>query len=210
MKVNEKVTNNLQQIPEGCTFRCRDFVLERNEYIAASKIVATLVNKGTLKRLAQGIFYKPKQTIFGAIRPNETEMIKPFLFKNGQRVAYITGTSLYYQMGLTTQVAAQIIIASKQRRDTVAIGNLRIQTVKSYIEITEENYKLLQFLDALKDFNQIPDLDVSNARVLLRNKLNTFSAETIERLTKYALQYPLYVQTALNILCAGIRFKTYN
>lgn len=55
-------------------------------------------------------------TPFGEIMPDEQQILKPYLYQNGKRVAYITGSSLYNELGLTTQVAARLQIASRDKR----------------------------------------------------------------------------------------------
>ena len=161
MKVSQKIDSQLKNITEGITFKYQDLVLEPSEYAAATKTVERLIAEGKLQRVSKGVFYKPKQTVFGALQPREDELLKQYLFKNGQRVAYITGASLYNEMGLTTQMPFTIVLASKSRRSALlVIGNLKIKPVKSYVDVTNDNYYLLGILDAIKDFNNIPNLHI--------------------------------------------------
>jgi hypothetical protein len=200
MTVSQKIEQQLQQIPEGATFRYQGLAIELSEYSAASKTIERLITKGTLKRASKGIFYKPKQTVFGALQPKEDELLKQYLFKNGQRVAYITGASLYNQMGLTTQIPSTVVIASKARRAFSSIGNLTIKPAKSYVEVTEDNYKLLGILDAVKDFNTISDINNELGITLLINKLRTLNQNETTEIIKYALSYPPRVRALLGAM----------
>jgi hypothetical protein len=191
MTVSQKIEKQISQIPEGRVFGYRDMVLESDEYGAATKSLGRLVEAGQLKRATKGVYYKPQQTIFGTILPQDEELLKRYLFKNGQRIAYITGLGLYNTMGLTTQFPFIITLASKARRaNLVVIGNIKIKPVRSYAVVTNDNYVLLEILDALKDFRIIPDIDRQSATKLLTAKLQTLTSKQTEGLIKYALNYP--------------------
>jgi Family of unknown function (DUF6088) len=190
MKVSEKIDQKLKQISEGSIFKYDGLSIEPNEYSAASKKIERLIANGTIKRASKGVFYKPKLTAFGIVKPREEELMKQYLFKNGQRVAYITGSSLYNKMGLTMQVPFNLTIASKTRRTTVSIGNMKIRPARSYADVTNENYYLLGLLDAIKDFNSIPDKDSNSVITILTNKIKELNVEETQQLIQYALKYP--------------------
>lgn len=190
MKVAEKIKRKINRIQEGTTFKYRQLGIDQSEYSAAAKAIERLIKKGIIKRVSTGIFYKPKQTAFGELRPREEELLKPYLFQDGKRIAYITGGSLYNRMGLTTQVPKTIKVASKVKRVTTRIGKTQVKPVKSYVDVTNDNYYLLEILDALKDFNTIPDLNKKSAITLLKNKISQLSENDRSRMIRYALKYP--------------------
>ena len=68
--------------------------------LSIAKAIERLIDKGIIKRVSTGVFYKPKQTLLGELKPNEQELLKPCLFQNKKWIAYITGNSLYHRMGL--------------------------------------------------------------------------------------------------------------
>lgn len=190
MKVSQKIVKNIAQIPGGTVFGYQDMGIEAHEYGAAAKSISILIAAGKLKRASKGIFYKPKQTVFGIVKPREEELMKQYLFKNGQRVAYITGSSLYNKMGLTMQVPFNLTIASKTRRTTVTIGTLKIRPVRSYADVTNDNYYLLGLLDAIKDFNSIPDKDSNAVIKILTNRVKELNDDETKEVIQYALMYP--------------------
>jgi len=159
-----------------------------------------LLKKGIVKRVTTGVFYIPKKSVFGELKPKEEELIKSYLFKNNKRIAYITGTSLYNRMGLTTQIPKTIKVASKTKRITTTIGNTQLKPVKSYVDVTNKNYRLLEILDALKDFKTIPDLNMESAITILMNKLDKLSDKDRLKIVKYALQYPPRTQAILGAI----------
>ena len=190
MKVAEKIERSINRVKEGTTFNYQQFGIDQSEYTAAAKAIERLIKKGIIKRVSTGVFYKPKQSVFGELKPREEELLKPYLFQDGKRIAYITGGSLYNRMGLTTQVPKTIKVASKVKRVTTKIGKTQVKPVKSYVDVTNENYSLLEILDALKDFKLIPDLDKRIALALLRNKIEKLSEINRSKMIRYALKYP--------------------
>lgn len=174
----------------GTTFKYQQLGIDQSDYGAAAKAMERFIKKGMIKRVSTGVFYKPKQSAFGELKPREDELLKPYLFQDGKRIAYITGGSLYNRMGLTTQVSKTIKVASKVKRVTTKIGKTQVKPVKSYVDVTNENYYLLEILDALKDFKVIPDLDKKSGIALLKNKINKLSKNDQSKIIRYALKYP--------------------
>ena len=200
MKIAQKIEKQINKIKEGATFKYQQLSIEQNEYSAATKAIERFIEKGIIKRVSTGVFYKPKQTIFGELKPNEEELLKPYLFQNNKRVAYITGTSLYNKMGLTTQISKNIKIASRDKRITISIGNIKGTPVKSYVDVTDKSFYLLEILDALKDFKKIPNLDKSSAIKILSNRLKELNTNEIKQLIKCVLSYPPRVRSFLGAL----------
>ncbi|MEA1987122.1 MAG: DUF6088 family protein [Candidatus Marinimicrobia bacterium] len=200
MNIAKKIEKKINNIEIGDIFTYKNLALKKEEYSAATKTIERLIKKGIIKRISTGIFYKPKQSIFGELRPNEEQIIFPYLFKNGKRIAYITGLLLYNKMGLTTQIPKEISIASNKKRIYISKGNIKASAVKSYVEVTEENHKLLELLDALKDFNKIPDLDKNSALIILTNKIFALNKKQKKELIETALEYPPRVRAFLGAL----------
>ena len=204
MKVTQKIEKKINKIKEGTTFKYQQLSIEPSEYSAATKAIERFIEKGIIKRVSTGIFYKPKQTIFGELEPNEEELLKPYLFQENKRIAYITGISLYNRMGLTTQVPKNIKIASRDKRITVSVGNIKGTPVKSYVDVTDKNFYLLEILDALKDFKKMPDLDKDSAIKIISNRLKELNTNEIKQLIKYVLPYPPRVRGFLGALLEKI------
>src|SRR5690606_26663300 len=107
-----KISKKVKTFPEGNTFTYDQLGIGSAEYLAAAKAMERLVKQGKVKRASTGIFYKPKVTAFGTLQPREEELLKPYLFENNKRIAYVTGASLYNRLGLTTQIPKTIKVAS--------------------------------------------------------------------------------------------------
>lgn len=207
MKTSEKIVDKIQNLRDGITFTYSDLHLNSNEYIAAAKVLERLVKSNAIKRASTGLFYKPKKTVFGELRPNEEELIKSYIFEGNQRFAYITGTALYNKMGLTTQVPKSIKVACLNKRIVAKVGNVEIKPAKSYVTVTNQNYFLLELLDVIKDFNKIPDLDQKMTISYLLKKLRALTEKEMDKLIKAALLYPPRVKALLGALLDQLTFK---
>ena len=200
MKVSEKIAKRVKELPDDSTFGYQQLDIPGSEYVTAAKALERLQKKGVIKKVSKGIFYKPKMTVFGELRPREEELLKPYLFEKGKRIAYITGPYLYNQLGLTTQVASKLKIASQAKRIYVSTGAIKATPVKSYVKVTDQNYQLLGFLDALKDLNIIPDVDIQSAIKVLASRLSNYTNGQVKSLIRYALEYPPRVRALLGAL----------
>lgn len=174
----------------GEVFTFNQLEIEPEKYFAATKALSRMVKEGKLKRASIGKYYKPKQSPFGELKPAEGELLRTYLFNNGKRIAYITGPALYNRLGLTTQVPKTIQVASRDKRITVKVGNLRVKPVKSYVDVSNENYNLLGLLDAIKDFKNIPDRDTENTLLQLRQLLKALDRNDLLQLSDIVLSYP--------------------
>ncbi|WP_286756934.1 DUF6088 family protein [Roseivirga sp. UBA838] len=200
MSLAAQIEQKIDRFEAGESFTYNDLDISNDQYLNTAKILERLQRKGLIKKLSKGIFYKPEQTVFGEIKPREAEVIKGYLFNNGKRMAYITGNYLYNQMGLTRQIPRNWKIASFNRRIYVNRQNLKAKPVKAYAEVTEENYKLLGFLDALKDWKTIPDLNIEEGIKVLTAFIQKLTKSEVLQLTQLALKYPPRVRAFLGAL----------
>ena len=60
---------------------------------------ATLVKDGTLEKLSQGLYYYPKETVFGKAPPEETKLVREFL-KDDRFL--LTSPNTYNSLGVGT------------------------------------------------------------------------------------------------------------
>ena len=204
MNISKKIESIINKMNDGDTFTYQDLEIQKSEYLATAKTLERLIKKAYIKRISTGVFYKPKQSVFGELKPNEEEIIKPYLFKNGKRIAYITGALLYNKMGLTTQIPKEIKIASRQKRIYISKGNIKATAVKSYVDVTDKNYIFLEILDALKDFKRISDLDKKSAIIILQNTLRELNLKSRQQIIKISAYYPPRVIAFLGAILESI------
>lgn len=207
MKVALKIKNIIDKIPPGKIFKYQDLGISNHEYRAASKAISRLVKGKNVKRISTGVFYKPQKTIFGELKPSENELLRPYLFNGKNRVAYVTGPALFNRLKLTTQVPKNISLASKMKRPVSKVGNIEVRWVKSYVDVTNRNYFLLEILDILKDFRKIPDLNKEAAIKRIKAIIIDLNDLDRKRLVTYAQEYPPRTRALLGALLESINQK---
>jgi len=200
MKVAGQIRTTIEKIPESQPFGYADLGIEPGDFFTAAKALERMQKKGTIKKVSKGVFYKPEMTVFGALGPDYNAILNNLLFKDKKRVGYITGGELYNRLNLTTQNYFRTKIATNSSRKKIEKGWLKTSTVKSYVNITEENYQLLGILDTIKDIKNIADTSTANAIKILAAKMEKFDNPAIESLIKYALQYPPRVRALLGAI----------
>ena len=204
MSVSETITRQIEKFPEATSFGYADLSISRHDFSSAAKALERLQKKGLIQKLSKGKFYKPKPTVFGNLRPDEQQILKPYLYQQGKRIAYITGTALYNQLGLTTQVPAIVQIASRVKRISINAGAVKAKPVKSYVDVTECNYQTLGFLDAIKDVKQIPDTSVNQAIIIIQSRIAKLNGREVQQLTDYALAYPPRVRALIGAILENV------
>jgi hypothetical protein len=125
-------------------------------------------------------------TEFGEQKPDTYEVVKDLLVKNGKIVGYLTGYTAFNELGLTTQVPFVLQIGVANEKKAIKRNFYRISFIKQHNTITKENIPLLQLLDCLRFFKNIPDSmpDESCRRILLLLKeLNEEQRKEIKRLS---------------------------
>jgi hypothetical protein len=207
MKVAEQIRNAIKYIPESQPFGYADLGIEAANFNSAAKALERLQKNGTIRKVTKGLFYIPRKTIFGELGPDSNGILDRYLFEDGKRVAYETGFSLYNRLGLSTQMAFKIKIATKKNSIKINLGSLQVSSVKSYVEVTDQNYQLLGFLDALKDVKRIPDCSVLQAVKRMVFLIKALSSDEQNEMVQYALYYPARVRALLGAIVENLNLK---
>lgn len=200
MNITTSIKTKVASIDAGEVFTYNTLSIPKSEFSAAAKALSRLVAKGVVKRYKNGMYYKPKQTVFGELKPREDILLKNYLFENNKQIAYVTGVRLYNQLGLTTQIPNVVRLASRDKEIKTKIGNLVIKPAKSYVRVTRKNVPLLQLLDVMKDFKKIPDMDKTKGIAFLKEKIENLSDEEKDKLTNIAKAYPPRVRALLGAI----------
>lgn len=207
MKVAEQIRDKLKDMPKSQPFGYADLDIAPSDFFSAAKALERLQKKGTIKKVSKGLFYIPRKTIFGELGPDSNGILERYLFEDGKRVAYETGFSLYNRLGLTTQMAFKIKIATKKNPIKINQGLLQVSSVKSYVEVTEQNYQLLGYLDALKDIKKIPDCSVLQAVRRMSILIKALSTKEQKELIEYALSYPARTRALLGAILENLNLR---
>lgn len=160
-----------------------------------------LTDDGILCRFEPGVYYFPKINIFGEKMQLsvDTVVIHKYVMRRGKRVGYYSGYTLANRMGLSTQVPFIEEITSNY-----APAQVRELTIKDkkyiirrpVVEINEENVKVLQFLDCLKDVDKCAEEELEICgRILTEYAMeHQITKRMIDRLIVY---YPVKIYKAI-------------
>ncbi|KAF0200520.1 MAG: hypothetical protein FD170_3406 [Bacteroidetes bacterium] len=190
MNVTDYIGNKIERLPKGYVFTYADFTTEVNQKEAVIKALNRMAASGKIAKLSKGKFYKPENTPFGNLQPNQSQVVKDLLEENGKITGYLTGYSIYNQLGLTTQVSNTIQIGKNQIRPGFKRDRYTVAFVKQKNTITKENIPLLQLLDAIRYIKKIPDAKIESSCKRFLAIIKTFSDQKINTLVRLALKYP--------------------
>ena len=207
MKISDYIRDKINRFPRGYVFTYNDFITEVNKKEAIIKNLNRMVKSGKIKKLSKGKYYKAETNEFGTLLPEQYQVVKDLLEKDRQPVGYITGYSIYNQLGLTTQVSNTIQIGKNEIRPPMKRGMYKITFIKQRNTITKENIPLLQILDAIRYVKKIPDTTVADACKRLMVIIKSLSVEEQSLLVKLALKYPPATRALLGALLEQIQSK---
>ena len=190
MKTTDYILYKIDRLPKGYVFTCADFINEVNNKEAVIKALNRMTVAGKISKLSKGRFYKPENTVFGALQPNQYQVVKDLLEEDGKTIGYLTGYSIYNQLGLTTQVSNTIQIGKNEVRSIFKRERYTIAFIKQKNTITKDNIPFLQVLDAVRYIKKIPDTSIDTACIRLLNIMKDLSDKDVSTLTRLAQKYP--------------------
>ena len=156
--------------------------------------IKKLTDAGRLKRYDTGIYFIPKKSIFksGTQLSLNTVLEKKNLQCKEEPCGYITGLSFANQLGITTQVPMAYEVATNKAtsdyRETVLVKT-RVILRKPKAPVNGQNYRILQFLDLMKDIDDYAESRGEELKKRLYAYLKK-SAILFSDLEQYLRRYP--------------------
>ena len=150
-------------------------------------ILNRLKNEGIIKAEYKGVYYKPIISLFGEVPLNIDKLrkLKYLEDKDGNIKGYIVGAKLFNKLGLTTLVPNVIdIVTNECKYHKQYDEKLRTYITKPKIEITNENYRYLQFIDILNNKDNI-HIEIENVDEILYGIIEEYKLD-FEKIIKYA------------------------
>lgn len=200
MKIAEYISLKIDRLPKGYVFTYADFTTEVNQKEAVIKALNRMAASGKIAKLAKGKYYKPENSPFGNLLPNQSQVVKDLLEENGKTIGYLTGYSIYNQLGLTTQVSNTIQIGKNQVRSSFKRERYTIAFIKQQNTITKEYIPLLQLLDAIRYIKKIPDTNIETSCKRLLAIIKSITDKDLNTLVRLALKYPPATRALLGAL----------
>ena len=203
-----KITSNiptiiqltLDRLQKGKVFTYEYFLDKVNNKEAVIKALNRMVEAGKLRKLSKGRYYKPEITQFGELPPSNYQVVKDLLSKDGKLLGYLTGFSIYNELGLTSQLSNRIEIGTNERRESIKRTSFTISFIKQKNKITKSNIPLLQVLDSIKNITKIPDTPLSAICSRLGEIISGLSDEKEKALIVLSLNYSPMTRALLGAL----------
>lgn len=164
--------------------------------VALNRMVAS----GKLERIGKGKYYKPKNSVFGSVPPDTSELIKDFLQRNNSVVGYVTGVNAFSKLGLTTQISSTITIGTNKYRSPMMRGNIKIVFLLQPNKICKQDVELYIILDALRLIREIPGTTPNNCVDIIMNIIKSLPQKSQSRLSKLAIAYTPFVRALLGAI----------
>ena len=136
--------------------------------------IKTLEDAGKIVRYEKGIYYIPKKTRFSSSAGPTPETVARYKYisRGGRTDGYYSGSTFANIIGLSLQVPMKKEIVSNNIAAIVRevlIGKQAFIVRKTNVPISEENVKVLQLLELLKNLDSYLDSDYDEAREKLKN-----------------------------------------
>lgn len=208
MVITSQIQEVLSSTPTGVVLTTRDFGVEVRYQPALVKALSRLVLQGGLQKISKGKYYIPKKTIFGTLKPADSELVKDFLEQEGKIVGYITGTAAFASMGLTTQISSSILVGCNKYRRPITRNGVKISFLLQENSITPENIPLLRMLDALRLIKKIPATSPDECIANICNKIKELPSEKQGELAELSLRYTPYVRALLGAIYENLGLDT--
>lgn len=123
--INNKVVNRIYGKNRGWVFTPTHF-FDLGSRSAVSKALERLAKRGTIRRLARGLYdYPKKHPVLGEMPANYEQIGKALAGKDSLRIQPF-GAYAANLLGLTEQVSAKIVFLTDGANRTVNVGNQKI------------------------------------------------------------------------------------
>lgn len=204
MTVAKKIKQTISEFPDDFTFTASDFDFDVSQREAASRALQRMAQRGEISKLSTGRYYKPRQSVFGPLKPSPSQIAKDFLVRDGKTVGYLTGAAAFSRFSLTTQISSRIQIGTNTYRQPLRRGGHDISFIVQPNMITETNTGLLMLLDCLRFIRDIPGTTAADACRRMMHVIRELPENDRQDMVRYALGYTPYVRALAGAILESI------
>ncbi len=191
MSIQQSIQKKIDRFAPGRIITYRNLAdLHKACPSAVAKGMERLVRKGVLVRQKPGVFYKPEQGRFGALAVQEPEILRQFIYEDGRLTGYLSGPDAFRALGISTQVAKTVTIATPRIRRRVKLEGLTIRFIQSRVKtIQQGDVPRWQLLDAMCQIKKVQDVDIDEAIKIMAAILANYSDKEKVRIFQLAKKY---------------------
>lgn len=176
MKNAEKIKNAMRL---GRVYRRQDL---EELAPAVDRDLKNLVERGGVRKLAYGLYYRPRKNPFGETPPDERDIVRAFLKTDD---FLLTSYNYFTQLGFgLTQLYNNHVVYNHKRSGDFSMGGqrFRFRVVPAYPRKLSKEFLLVDLLNNLRDLPDNAGLVLQN----LRSGLREFDRKKVqEQLNRY-------------------------
>jgi hypothetical protein len=125
-----------------------------------------LANHGNIDRVQKGLYCHVEPTVFGKASPDVDVLTSHVLmYERKHVIGYETGASLLNRLGLMTLMPRKTEIATNSYTMKLPKGSLVVKR-KPVVLVNNENWRYLQFIDAVHDLQRLAPAHNENNPIL--------------------------------------------
>lgn len=157
----------------------RDMLLSFSK--AVDRDLETLVEKGLLRKLAGGLYYKPAIAGFGALPPNDNNLISSFL-RDNKFLLY--SWNQYNSLGVgLTQLYNRMVVLNHKRHGVFKLGNKEFDFRRSNKGFPKKITPEFLLIDLVNNLRELAE-DTSLVKQNIHNRLSFFDKNKLLQLAK--------------------------
>ena len=122
--ISQEIKNRIVQRGEGELYVVSDFA-DLNNDETVTRVLSRLEKEALLVRISQGIYFYPKKTRYGILRPSTDEIARAIADKDKSRIIP-SGLTALNLLGLSTQVPVNAVYLTNGTPRTIAVGGRKI------------------------------------------------------------------------------------
>lgn len=161
--------------------------------------IRRLINEEKILKAKNGVYELPnpnrvlKSHVVNISKVVEQTYLKD---KEDKLIGYRSGINFANQLGLTSQTASVDVVYSNavsNRKREIKLNKSRLIINSPRVEVTNKNYKLLQVLDLLTEFEKYSEYDLKQAESKIFSYISGIKL-SIEEMDRIVEAYPLAAQ----------------
>lgn len=210
MTVSKIIRSKIQDFPTNFVFCVSDLQLDAKQNQAAVRALQRMVEQGELRKMSKGKYYKPRQSIFGELKPSPSQIAKDFLTDGDTITGYLTCNSIFSTLGLTTQISSKIEIGTNRYRHPLVRDGYNISFIVQRNQITRDTIPVLRILDCIRFVRDIPATTPDEACARIIELVRELDENAKALMTVCALNYQPYVRALTGAIIETIDGNTPN
>ena len=176
MRSTTKLISHLEM---GKVYR-REFLMSYTK--AVDRDLKSLSRKGTLEKVAPGLYYYPKKSRFGVLPPSDFDLVNAFL-KDDPFLLFSWNDYNSLQLGLS-QLYNKMVVYNRKRHEEVWLGNKLFDFQRPNKGFPTELSKEFLLVDLLNNLSELTD-DPKELKRQVKAKLLSFDLDKLSLMTKW-------------------------